>query len=76
MLFKLKKGLFNTAINFVFFFLLLVCIQNSSNKDKVDLLINETIELPVGFIIGTSFITGSLLGSFISLNFVNPNNSL
>ena len=76
MLFKLKKGLFNTAINFVFFFLLLVCIQNSSNKDKVDLLINETIELPIGFIIGTSFITGSLLGSFISLNFVNPNNSL
>ena len=76
MLFKLKKGLFNTAINFVFFFLLLVCIQNSSNKDKVDLMINETIELPIGFIIGTSFITGSLLGSFISLNFVNPNNSL
>ena len=76
MLFKLKKGLFNTAINFVFFFLLLICIQNSSNKDKVDLLINETIELPIGFIIGTSFITGSLLGSFISLNFVNPNNSL
>ena len=76
MLFKLKKGLFNTAINFVFFFLLLVCIQNSSNKDKVDLLINETIELPIGFIIGTSFITGSLLGSFVSLNFVNPNNSL
>ena len=76
MLFKLKKGLFNTAINFVFFFLLLICIQNSSNKDKVDLLINETIELPIGFIIGTSFISGSLLGSFISLNFVNPNNSL
>ena len=76
MFFKLKKGLFNTAINFVFFFLLLLCIQNSSNKDKVDLLINETIELPIGFIIGTSFITGSLLGSFISLNFVNPNNSL
>ena len=76
MLFKLKKGLFNTAINFVFFFLLLICIQNSSNKDKVDLLINETIELPIGFIIGTSFITGSLLGSFVSLNFVNPNNSL
>ena len=76
MFFKLKKGLFNTAINFVFFFLLLLCIQNSSNKDKVDLLINETIELPIGFIIGTSFITGSLLGSFISLNLVNPNNSL
>ncbi len=76
MFFKLKKGLFNAAINFAFFFLLIICIQNSSNKDKVDLLINETIELPIGFIIGSSFITGSLLGSFISLNFDNPNNSL
>ena len=75
MIFKLKKVLFNSAINFIFFILLLIGIQNSSNKAKVDLMINETIELPIGFIIGTSFISGSLLGSFISLNLFNPNNS-
>ena len=73
MFFKLKKILFNSAINFTFFFLLLIGIQNSSNKSKVNLLIDETIALPVSFIMGTSFITGSLLGGFITLNIVNPN---
>jgi len=73
MFFKLKKILFNSAINFTFFFLLLIGIQNSSNKSKVNLLIDETIALPVSFIMGTSFITGSLLGGLITLNFVNPN---
>ena len=75
MLFNLKKISFNTAINFLFFFLLLIGIQNSSNKAKVNLLIDETIELPVSFIIGTSFISGSLLGGLITLNSVNPNKS-
>ena len=75
MFFKFKKILFNSAINFTFFFLLLIGIQNSSNKSKVNLLINETIALPVSFIMGTSFITGSLLGGFMTLNFVNPNKS-
>ena len=75
MFFELKKFLFNTAINFIFFFLLLIGIQNSSIKTKVNLLIDETIELPISFIIGTSFISGSLLGSLITLNFVNPSKS-
>ena len=44
-------------------------IQNSSNKNKVNLIVNTTIELPVSFIIGTSFITGSFMGSFFNLNF-------
>ena len=75
MFFQLKKVFFNTAINFIFFILLLISIQNSSNKAKVDLLVNETIELPIGFIIGTSFITGTLLGGFISLNLFKSKNS-
>ncbi len=75
MFFLMKKVLLNTAINLFFFFLLLIGIQNSSNKSKVDLMIDETIELPIGFIIGTSFISGSLIGGFISLNFVNQNKS-
>ena len=76
MFFEFKKFLFNTTLNFIFFFLLLIGIQNSSNRAKVNLLIDETIELPISFIIGTSFISGSLLGSFINLNFVNPSKSL
>ena len=69
MFFEFKKILFNSTINITFFFILLVGIQNSSNKAKVNLLINETIELPISFIIGTSFISGSLLGGIINLNF-------
>ena len=75
MFFKLKKVLFNTAINFIFFILLLIGIQNSSKKAKVNLLIDETIALPISFIIGTSFISGSLLGGLLNLNIVNTNKS-
>ncbi len=75
MFFKLKKVLFNTTINFIFFILLLIGIQNSSNKARVNLLIDETITLPISFIIGTSFISGSLLGGLLTLNIVNTNKS-
>ena len=66
------KKLFLTAIfNSCLFVLLFIGIQNSSNKSKVNFLINETIELPISFLIGSSFILGSILGSFIDLNFNN-----
>ncbi|WP_348535322.1 hypothetical protein [Prochlorococcus marinus] len=49
--------------------MLLIGIQNSSNKAKINFLINETIKLPISFIIGASFISGSMLGGFITLDF-------
>ena len=75
MFFELKKFLFNTSLNITFFLILLIGIQNSSNKAKINLLINETIQLPISFIIGTSFISGSMLGGFITLNFFNDSKS-
>ena len=75
MFYKLNKFLLNSALNLIFFFLLLIGIQNSSNKARVNLLIDETIALPIGFIIGTSFISGSLLGGLLTLNIVNTNKS-
>ncbi len=68
MILTFKKLLFNATINISFFLILLVGIQNSSNKSKINLLIDETIELPISFIIGTSFISGSLIGSLVSIN--------
>ena len=65
----IKKFLFLFTFNISLFLLLMVGIQNSSNKGKVNFLINETINLPLGFIIGTSFISGSIFGSFINLNY-------
>ena len=66
------KKLFLTIIfNYCLFALLFIGIQNSSNKSKVDLLISESIELPISFIVGSSFILGSILGNFIVFDINN-----
>ena len=44
-------------------------IQNSSSHKKVNLVISETIKLPRGFIVGLSFIGGSITGNLIEINF-------
>ncbi len=66
--FLIKKLFFTVILNSCLFLILLIGIQNSSSKSKVDLLIDETIELPISFIVGSSFILGSVLGSFIVVN--------
>ena len=63
-----QKLIFNATLNICFFLILLIGIQNSSKKSKVNFLIDETIELPISFIIGTSFISGSIFGGFILFN--------
>tara|TARA_Y100000589_G_scaffold332001_1_gene388511 strand:+ start:2115 stop:2342 length:228 start_codon:yes stop_codon:yes gene_type:complete len=68
MLITLKNLFFIIAFNSSIFLMLLVGIQNSSNKSRVDLLVTETVNLPISFIIGTSFISGSLIGGFLSVN--------
>ena len=67
----IKKFLYSAIFNSCLFALLFIGIQNSSNKSKVNLLINETIELPIGFVVGSSFILGSVLGCFFNLNIKN-----
>ena len=64
----LKQIIFATTFNSCLFLLLIVGIQNSSIKSKVNFLINETVKLPISFIVGTSFISGSLTGSFLNIN--------
>ena len=71
MLFPFKKLFFTITFNFSLFLLLMVGIQNSSNKTKINLIVNETINLPISFIVGISFISGSLTGSICCLNFQN-----
>ena len=48
--------------------MLLIGIQNSSNKGKIHLLNQSSISLPIGFIIGINFISGSLAGSIFLFN--------
>ena len=64
----IKKLIFSAIFNSTILVLLFIGIQNSSNKSKVNLLIDETIELPISFIVGSSFILGSILGSLIVLD--------
>ena len=66
---SLKKIFFAFTFNITLFLILFIGIQNSSSKSKVNLVIGETIDLPVGFIIGISFINGSILGSIPLINF-------
>ena len=67
----LKKLIFLIIFNSCLFLLLIIGIQNSSNKRKVNLFKNESIALPISFIVGVSFITGSITGSFVPIFFDN-----
>ena len=70
-----KKLFFTVFFNSSLFVILLIGIQNSSNKTKVNLLFNETVELPISFIVGSSFILGSILGNFVVSDMNNEKNS-
>ena len=52
-------------INAFLLFFLLFATQNSQEKKVLKFFNKETIELPISFILGTSFIVGSLSGNFI-----------
>ncbi len=68
MSFLIKKLTLAVIFNSCLFLILFIGIQNSSSKSKVDFLIDETIELPISFIVGSSFILGSIFGSFLLLD--------
>ena len=67
----IKKLFYSAIFNSCLFAILFIGIQNSSNKSKVDLLVDETIELPISFIVGSNFILGSIFGSFLVLDMNN-----
>ena len=66
-----RKLFFSITFNSCLFLLLIIGIQNSSSKRKINLFKNETIALPISFIVGVSFITGSITGSFVPIFFNN-----
>ena len=66
--FILRKIIFATTLNSCLFLLLIIGIQNSSNKSKVYFFLNETVKLPISFVIGSSFISGSIIGSLFNIN--------
>ena len=70
MLNPIRRIIYIVLFNSSLLLILMVGIQNSSSKRKVNLIISETVQLPVSFIIGVSFITGSISANLFSNNFL------
>ena len=76
MIILLKKVLFTITLNSALFLLLVVGIQNSSDRSKVKFIIGETVSLPISFIIGISFISGSVSSNLLTINLINNKSDL
>ena len=66
----MRKIIHIIILNLSMFLVLMIGIQNSSERRKVNFIIGETISLPVSFIIGISFISGSLSESLLKINLI------
>ena len=68
---SIKKLLFLITFNFSLFLVLMIGIQNSSNQARVNFIQSESVKLPISFIVGISFISGSLTSGLFNLVFNN-----
>ena len=74
MFFKLKLLTLNIATAILLIFFLCLGSQNLGKRYSLNLLINKTVALPIGFLIGTSFTIGLISGGLTSvLSFNNIN---
>ncbi len=67
MLFKLQLLTLNITIAVLLFFFLCLGSQNLNKRYSLDLMINKTVSLPIGFLIGTSFTLGLISGGLTSI---------
>ena len=73
MLFRLKLLTLNFATSILLIFFLCLGSQNLGKKYSLDFLINKTVSLPIGFLIGTSFTLGLMSGGFTSVLMIKNN---
>ena len=69
MLLPFRRLIFSLFYNVSLFLILIIGIQNSSNDENVYFMSSKTVKLPISFIIGLSFISGSVTASLINLNY-------
>ena len=69
----LRLQLFTLNIASSILLILFLCLgsQNLEKRYSLDLLVNETVELPVGFLVGISFTLGVLSGGITSTLMIN-----
>ena len=61
----LISNIFSIFFNIFLLAFLLTAIQNNHQKKIINIFYSETIELPISFILGSSFIIGSISGNLI-----------
>ena len=67
MFFRLKLLTLNIATAVLIVFFLCLGSQNLSKKHNLNFLINKTVPLPIGFLVGTSFALGLISGGVTSV---------
>ena len=67
MILKIKLLTFNLTSSLLLILFLCLGSQNLDKRYKLNLLFNETVELPSGFIVGIAFTFGFISGGFTSI---------
>ena len=71
MLFKLKLLTLNIASAILLIFFLCLGSQNIGKRYNLNFIINKTVPLPSGFLLGTSFTLGLISGGIASILMIN-----
>ena len=67
MIFKLKLFTFNLTSVILLIIFLCLGSQNLEKRHSLNLLVNKTVELPIGFILGVAFTFGFASGGLTSI---------
>ena len=67
MFFRFQLLTLNIASALLLIFFLCLGSQNLSKKHSLNFLLNETVPLPIGFLVGTSFTLGLISGGLTSV---------
>ena len=71
MFFKLQLFTLNIATAILLICFLCLGSQNLGKRYSLDFLVSKTVDLPIGFIIGSSFDLGSIAGGLTSILMIN-----
>ena len=74
MFFRLQLLTLNIATAILLILFLCLGSQNLSKLYSVNLLINKTVALPIGFLVGSSFTLGVISGGLTSVLAINIKN--
>tara|TARA_B100000614_G_C14454201_1_gene455623 strand:+ start:212 stop:439 length:228 start_codon:yes stop_codon:yes gene_type:complete len=73
MFIRLKLLTLNISTAILLIFFLCLGSQNLNKRFSVDFIVNKTVPLPVGFLIGSSFTLGVISGGLTSVLMLNNN---